>query len=188
MLDCHAEEIDPAAMRLLVVRHAKSEKAEPGTPDRDRHLNGRGEKDAATMGAYIARHALTPDLALVSTAQRTQETWQRMSAALPADPKLIYEEQLYNAGSRATLAIIRKIQGTASTVLVLGHNPGLHDLARNLIASGDIDARERLNEGLPTAGLVVIDFAAETWDKLHAHAGRLERFVTPRSLAAADRA
>ena len=48
--------------------------------------------------------------------------------------------------------------------------------------AGDIEARERLNEGLPTAGLVVIDFAAETWDKLHAHAGRLERFVTPRSL------
>ena len=169
-------------MRLMVFRHAKSEKAEPGKPDRERHLNGRGERDAATMGAYIARHALIPDLVLVSTAQRTRETWQHMNAALPVDPKLIYEEKLYNAGSRVTLAVIRKIPGTVPTVLVLGHNPGLHDLARNLIASGDIEARERLNEGLPTAGLVVIDFAAETWDKLHAHAGRLERFVTPRSL------
>jgi phosphohistidine phosphatase len=62
------------------------------------------------------------------------------------------------------------------TLLVIGHNPGLHDLARMLIASGDVEARERLNEGLPTAGR-----------KLHVHGGRLERFVTPRSLAAADR-
>lgn len=175
-------------MRLLVFRHAKSEKAEPGKPDRERHLNGRGERDAAFMGAYIARHALIPDLTLVSTAQRTRETWQRMSAALPAHPQLVYEEKLYNAGSRTALAILRKIEGIVPAVMVIGHNPGLHDLARNLVASGDIEARERLNEGLPTAGLVVIDFAAETWDRLHAHAGRLERFVTPRSLADADQA
>ena len=58
--------------------------------------------------------------------------------------------------------------------------------ARLLIASGDVEARERLNEGLPTAGLAVIDFAGKDWRKLHPHGGRLERFVTPRSLAAAD--
>jgi phosphohistidine phosphatase len=70
---------------------------------------------------------------------------------------------------------------------VIGHNPGLHDLARLLIASGDVEARERLNEGLPTAGLAVIEFAAETWRKLHPQGGRLERFVSPRSLAEAHR-
>ena len=67
--------------------------------------------------------------------------------------------------------------------MVIGHNPGLHETARLLIASGDVEARERLNEGLPTAGLAVIDFAGEDWRKLHPHGGRLERFVTPRSLA-----
>lgn len=187
MLDCHMLEIDPAAMRLLVLRHAKSEKAEPGMPDRDRPLNARGQRDAATIGAYIARHRLAPDLALVSTAQRTHETWERVAAALSMPPAPIYEERLYNAGGNAILAVIRQIDGIARTLLVIGHNPGLHDLARTLIASGDVEWRERLNEGLPTAGLAVIDFAVENWRKLHAHGGRLERFVTPRSLAAADR-
>jgi phosphohistidine phosphatase len=187
MLDCHMPEIDAAAMRLLVLRHAKSEKAEPGMPDRERRINSRGQRDAATMGAYIARHGLAPDLAVVSTAQRTRETWERIAAALSMPPAPIYEERLYNAGYDAILTVIRQIDRIARTLLVIGHNPGLHDLARTLIASGDVEWRERLNEGLPTAGLVVIDFAAESWRKLHAHAGRLERFVTPRSLAAADR-
>jgi phosphohistidine phosphatase len=180
-------EIDAATMRLLVLRHAKSEKAEAGMSDRERRLNARGQRDATTMGAYIARHGLAPDLAVVSTAQRTRETWERIAAALSMPPAPIYEEGLYNARSDALLAVIRQIDGIAPTLLVIGHNPGLHDLARTLIASGDVEWRERLNEGLPTAGLVVVDFAAGNWRKLHAHAGRLERFVTPRSLASADR-
>jgi phosphohistidine phosphatase len=72
-------------------------------------------------------------------------------------------------------------------LLMIGHNPGLHDAARSLIASGDVEARERLNEGLPTSGLVVIDFPGKDWRKLHAPGGRLDRFITPRSLASADR-
>jgi phosphohistidine phosphatase len=187
MVDCHMPKIDPAAMRLLVLRHAKSEKAEPGMPDRKRPLNARGQRDAATIGAYIARHGLVPDLALVSAAQRTRETWEQIAATLSTPPAPVYEERLYNAGGNAILALIRQIDGSARTLLLIGHNPGLHDLARTLIASGDVESRERLNEGLPTAGLVVIDFAAENWRKLHQHGGRLERFVTPRSLAAADR-
>jgi phosphohistidine phosphatase len=98
-----------------------------------------------------------------------------------------YEERLYNATSEAILAIVKQTKSDIRTLLVIGHNPGLYDLARVLIASGDIEARERLNEGLPTAGLAVIDFAAESWRKLHEHAGRLEHFITPRSLATAGR-
>jgi phosphohistidine phosphatase len=68
---------------------------------------------------------------------------------------------------------------------MVGHNPGLHDAARLLIATGDTAARERLNEGLPTSGLLVIDFAGNDWKKLHPRSGRLERFITPRTLKAA---
>jgi len=98
-----------------------------------------------------------------------------------------YEDRLYDAGAQAILALVQETPPAVRTLLVIGHNPGLHDFARLLIASGDVEARERLNEGLPTAGLAVIDFAAKDWRKLHPHGGRLERFVTPRSLAAADR-
>jgi len=71
------------------------------------------------------------------------------------------------------------------TLLVVGHNPGLQDLATMLIASGDVEARQRLKEKFPTSGLVVIDFALDDWSRVHAHAGRLDHFISPRSLAAA---
>jgi phosphohistidine phosphatase len=172
-------------MRLMLLRHAKSEKAEAGEPDRERHLNGRGRGDAPVIGAYMAHHALIPDLALVSPAVRTRETWERIVAELPNRPRETFEERLYNAGRQGILAVIKETAASVRTLMAVGHNPGLHDLARQLIASGDVEARERLNEGLPTSGLVVIDFAGNDWRKLHARSGRLMHFITPRSLAAA---
>lgn len=174
-------------MRLMLLRHAKAEKAEAGMPDHARLLNARGRSDAALIGAYIDRHSLAPDRVIVSTAQRTCETWEHLADELAAPVTAAFEERLYNAGAHAILALLKRTEPEMRSVLVIGHNPGLHDAARLLIASGDVEARERLNEGLPTSGLAVIDFAAANWRKLHAHGGRLERFITPRSLAAADR-
>ena len=174
-------------MRLMLLRHAKSEKAEPGLRDHERRLNDRGERDAETIGAYLARHGLLPDLVAVSTSQRTRQTWEHVAAMLFASPPASFEERLYNAGAEAILAVVKETKPAVRTLMVIGHNPGLHEGARLLIASGDVEARERLNEGLPTTGLAVIDFAGKDWRKLHPHGGRLERFVTPRSLAAADR-
>ena len=174
-------------MRLMLLRHAKSEKAEPGMGDHERRLSARGQNDTSAIGDYMARHGLLPDLVVVSTAQRTRETWDRLASALSRRPAVTYEDRLYNAGTPAILELVKETAAAVRTLLVIGHNPGLHDVARLLIASGDVEARERLNEGLPTSGLALIDFAAENWRKLHPRGGRLERFVTPRSLAAADR-
>ena len=172
-------------MRLMLLRHAKSEKAEPGMSDRDRGLTQRGRGDAQRMGAYMAHHAFIPDRSIVSSARRTRETWECLATAFSAPPPVSYDDRLYNAGPDALLAVIREADRSARTQLVIGHNPGLHEIARRLIAAGDVEARERLNEGLPTAGLAVIDFAGDSWRTLHVHGGRLERFVTPRSLKAA---
>jgi len=180
-------DIDAAAMRLMLLRHAKSEKAEPGMSDQPRRLNARGKNDASVIGAYMARHGLVADLVLVSTAERTRQTWERVAGALAKPPRVVYEDGLYNAGADAIIALVKKTAPAVRTLLVVGHNPGLHEAARRLIASGDVEARERLNEGLPTSGLAVIDFAGKDWRKLHPHGGRLERFVSPRSLAEADR-
>ncbi len=174
-------------MRLILLRHAKSEKAEAGMGDHERRLNARGRDDAPLIGAYMARHGLVPDCAVVSTAARTRETWERVAAALAGRPRVIYEDRLYEARPEAMLAVVKESGPAVRTLLLVGHNPGLHELARLLIASGDVEARERLNEGLPTSGLAVIDFAGRDWRKVHPHGGRLERFVSPRSLAAADR-
>jgi phosphohistidine phosphatase len=172
-------------MRLMLLRHAKSEKAAPGMPDRERALNARGRKDAADLGAYLVHHALVPEQVVVSSARRTRETWERLALAFATPPATAYDDRLYNADPERILKVITTANQAAHTLLVIGHNPGLHDVAGLLIASGDVAARERLNEGLPTTGLAVIDFAGNDWRALRPHGGRLERFVTPRSLAAA---
>ena len=164
--------------RLMLLRHAKTASAEPGENDRDRKLTARGRADAPVIGAYIAHHRLVPDLALVSPAVRAEETWDLVAGALPAQPRLVKDERIYNASPRRLSTLIRETRQAAS-ILLVGHNPGLHELAVSLIASGDVDARERLFEKLPTCGLVVIDLPFDDWSKLHANSGRLERFVTP---------
>jgi phosphohistidine phosphatase len=174
-------------MRLMLLRHAKAEKAEPGMGDHERGLNARGESDTALIGAYIARHALIPDAVVVSTARRTRETWEGLAAALPGPRLATFDDRLYNARTETIITVVKATAPAVRTLMLIGHNPGLHDVARLLIASGDVEARERLNEGLPTAGLAVIEFAAESWRKVHLHGGRLERFVSPRSLADAHR-
>lgn len=171
--------------RLLLLRHAKAERAVPSAPDRARKLDERGRKDAATMGAYLATHKLSPDRVLVSPAARTQETWTLAAAAWRPAPPAKTVPQLYDADPGAIVAAIQDAPAAAQTLLVVAHNPGLHDLALLLIATGDIDARELLREKLPTSGLVVIDFPYDAWADLHPQSGRLERFVSPRSLEAA---
>jgi phosphohistidine phosphatase len=171
--------------RLLLFRHAKAEASEPGMQDRARMLVERGRKDAAKIGAYMAGHALIPDRVVISPAARTQETWKFAAAAFRAAPAAMTVEQLYNATAHAIFAVIKQTPAGAHTLLAIGHNPGLHEVALLLIASGDIDTRERLREKLPTAGLVIIDFAFDAWSKLHPQSGRLERFVSPKSLEAA---
>ena len=168
--------------RLLLLRHAKSERSEAGGRDHARSLNQRGRGEAPKIGAYMARHGLVPDRAMVSTAARAQETWTLAAAAFATAPATISVERLYEAGPQAILELLRELPADIGTLLVVGHNPGLQELAALLVASGEVEARERLREGLPTAGLAAIDFAFDDWRKLHAQSGRLERFVSPRSL------
>jgi phosphohistidine phosphatase len=173
------------SMRLLIFRHAKAERGAPGTRDRDRPLAPRGLKDAPRMGAFMAHHKLVPRHALVSPARRTRETWDGLAGTLPGAIPVFYEDRLYDATPEAIVAVIKETPANIRTLIVVGHNPGLHETARLLIASGDVEARERLTEGLPTSGLAVIDFAGNDWEKIHPSSGRLEQFVTPRLLRAA---
>jgi phosphohistidine phosphatase len=171
--------------RLLLLRHAKTERAAPGEHDRDRKLMERGRTDAPIIGAYLVRHRFVPDLALVSPATRAAETWALVAAAFPeTSPRVVSDERIYNAVPETLMGLIRETT-QAHSVIVVGHNPSLHDLALQLIASGDVEARERLCEKLPTCGLVIIDFPFDDWWRLHVNAGRLERFVSPHLIAEA---
>jgi len=170
----------------MLLRHAKTERPEPGQRDRDRKLVKRGRSDAETIAGYVVHHDLIPDLALVSPARRTQETWELIANGFRKAPRHIEEERIYNASTDSLMTLIGGTRG-AHSLLIIGHNPGLYEVALLLVASGDIAMRERLAEKLPTSGLVIIDFAFDAWTKLRPQSGRLEHFVTPRLLGnAAD--
>jgi phosphohistidine phosphatase len=177
----------------MLLRHAKSDWAQSGMPDTTRPLNARGEAAARLMGGYMARHALVPGRVLCSPSQRTRETLTGLAAQWPAGVEIVFEERLYAAAAPVILAVIQAQHDgahddrhdAAPTLLVIGHNPGLHEAAELLIAAGDVGLRERLREKFPTAALAVIDFAVDRWDRVRDRCGRLDRYVTPRSIAAA---
>jgi phosphohistidine phosphatase len=170
--------------RLLILRHAKTEPADPGQDDHNRALVERGRREAGQIGAYMASHALIPDRVVLSPARRAQETWKHLSEALKPAPGAATDDRVYEATPQDIFSILAGAPAPVKSLMVVGHNPSLHEVALMLIASGDIEARERLREKLTTGGLVIIDFAFDDWSKLHPRSGRLERFVTPKSIEA----
>ena len=170
--------------RLLLLRHAKAERLQSGGRDHDRVLTERGRSDATKLGVFLARHGFVPERTIVSASARTRETWALLSSAFGRPPAVDFDERLYDATPQTILQTIKAVARETATLMVIGHNPGLHELAAMLIASGDIDARERLGEGFPTSALAAIGFAADDWSAVHPHGGRLEHFVTPKWLAA----
>jgi phosphohistidine phosphatase len=170
--------------QLLLLRHAKSSRGDATLPDRDRPLNGRGRHAAAAMRAAMRRLGLAPDLILVSPSRRTLQT---LEALEPWDDTPLTEHvavlYLGNAGQLRTL--LRGVAETVRSVLLIGHNPGMHDLALELAgdaAQAEPDAvMRRLMEKYPPGAL--IEFAvAGPWRQLGAGGGRLVRFLTPQEL------
>lgn len=174
-------------IRLMLLRHAKSDWSSSGMSDTARPLNERGEAAARLMGGYMARHALIPGRVLCSPAQRTLKTWAGISSEWRDEVDVTFEERLYAATPQTILSLIRTRDDATRTLLVIGHNPGLQEAAELLIAAGDVELRERLREKFPTAALAVIDFAVNKWGRIHDRSGRLDRYVTPRSIAAATK-
>ena len=172
-------------LRLMLLRHAKSDWSSSGMQDTARPLNERSEAAARLMGGYMARHSLIPQRVLCSPARRTRETWAGIAAQWPAEVAIVFDERLYVATPQVLMSVIRSQDDTTRTLLVIGHNPGLQETAELLIAAGDVELRERLREKFPTAALSVIDFAVDKWGRIHDRSGRLDRYVTPRSVAAA---
>src|SRR5258708_858083 len=148
--------------RLMLLRHAKTENDAPSGKDQDRRLDDRGRLDAAEIGGWIARHPPFPDLVLVSPPARSHQTWDiawdAMRGRLPP-PRLEYPAELYGADPSALLQIIHAAAtADPQRLLLVGHNPGLHELAFGLTGSGNAAARRALADNLPTSGLAVIDF------------------------------
>ncbi|WP_018684136.1 SixA phosphatase family protein [Actinokineospora enzanensis] len=117
--------------RLVVLRHAKSAWPD-GVPDYRRPLNDRGRRDAPAVGRWLATHIEDIDLALVSPATRTRQTWELAAAHLPTVPPTTFDEQLYGEGAGSILTVLAEIPDTARTILLIGHNPDLEDVVETL--------------------------------------------------------
>jgi phosphohistidine phosphatase len=169
-------------MRLFLLRHGKSAWPD-GIDDLERPLARRGREASERMGHYLAKEGLVPDLALVSPARRTQETWTLAKHAL-GDVPMRSEPRIYEAPPERLLAVIREADAGVGTLLLVGHNPGLEELLRLLLPAEERYARGKTK--FSTAGLAVIDLAAPGWREVKPGAGALDRFVTPRSLGWRD--
>ncbi|SEQ01606.1 SixA phosphatase family protein [Microlunatus flavus] len=122
------------ARRLVLLRHAKSSWAEAGLADADRPLNDRGRRDAAAAGRWLAAEVGRPDLVLCSTALRTRQTWSGATSAAPllADVPVRYEAAVYEAWSDTLLDLVRALAPDVRTAVLVGHSPGVPDLAERL--------------------------------------------------------
>ncbi|MET0606893.1 MAG: histidine phosphatase family protein [Beijerinckiaceae bacterium] len=171
--------------RLILFRHAKSDWPQ-GVADHDRPLASRGRAQAPVMGAYLASEMLVPDLAIVSTALRAQETWRLASAAFREAAPQRDDKRVFAAPAERLLAIAREAPPETRVLVMVGHNPGFHEAAARFVGHGDRYAFARMRAKFPTSALAVLDFAVDGWGDIDWRAGRLDRFVTPKSLGGED--
>lgn len=163
--------------RLYLLRHAKSRWADPGSRDYDRALEPAGKADAETLASAMLLAGYVPQLVLCSGARRARETWEAASRHLQAED-VHYMEKLYSSDAGGYLEIIRA-SGNMDSVLVVGHNPMMEDLALALSRDGDTDALASVAHGFPTCGLAVLRFSTAL-SEIEPDNGYLEDFLVPR--------
>jgi phosphohistidine phosphatase len=167
--------------QLLLLRHAKSSWDEPKLADRDRPLNKRGRRAAGQIRRAMLDLGLTPDVVLVSPSRRTLET---LAAIEPWDDTPLVEqvELLYLATAPQMLGVLHGMNETVRSVLLVGHNPGIHELSVQLAGSSVADeATQRLAHAFPTGALAEFAIATQ-WQHLASAGSRLVRFLTPKDL------
>lgn len=166
---------------ILLLRHAKSAWDSPRLADHDRPLNRRGEQAAQTMADHIAHHSPRPDLILCSTAMRTRQTLAPLVGALgsPAPP-ISLEKGLYLASEDELVERLQALPEDIETILLIGHNEGIGELAVALAGHGPRQVLERLREKYPTGALASLRLPPGPWSSLGPGTCELLAFVRPR--------
>ena len=160
--------------RLIVVRHAKAEKAEAHRSDFERPLAGRGRRDAAEMGHRLARRGIHPDAVVSSPAPRALETARIIARELDFPwSEILLRKRAYQADGREWLTLLRDFPDHARCAMIVGHNPGLTELVQTLANA--------FSAQLPTAAVVVLDLAVDAWAALRPGSAGLNLFDTPKS-------
>ena len=144
--------------RLILLRHGKAESASSSGDDFERGLTDRGKRDSALMGRVLSDLRLSPDLALVSTARRAQETWAEAAFAFPA-ARAQALRPLYLASLQQLEQAVAAVRDAAQVLLIVGHNPGLHEFALSHLRGPSSPAGNRVIESFPTAAAAVFSVA-----------------------------
>jgi phosphohistidine phosphatase len=168
-----------SGLRLYLMRHAKSSWDDPGTADFDRPLNERGRRAAAEMGALMAAKGYVPDRILCSNATRAQQTLAGVLGELPTTPEIIHTRGIYEADTARLLQLIRTSGSASAALMMIGHNPGIGELAQELAGGGNLAAVGRVQAKFATAALAVLSFTGSRWEEISRGAGRLDAFHTP---------
>jgi phosphohistidine phosphatase len=177
---------------LVLLRHAKS--AWPDVPDHDRPLARRGRRDAPAMGSWLGGAGYVPDQVVCSTARRARQTWELVQSALGVVPAAVFDDRVYEASAARLLDLIRRTPAVTRTLLIVGHDPAVPELARTLAAAPRARAGTgndaapaamlgRMHAKFPTAAIAVFECTGD-WAQLTPGRARLAWFVTPRELRA----
>jgi phosphohistidine phosphatase len=157
--------------RLLLLRHAKSSWDDPGLADHDRPLAPRGRKAAALMASYLSEERIRPALVLCSTAVRARETLEGVGLS----DDVVFERELYGASAGELLERLGRVPDSVESAMLIGHNPGMHDLALMLGGTGDVERK------FPTGALATFAFDGG-WSGLGPGRAELVDFVRPKQL------
>lgn len=164
--------------RLAVLRHAKSDWP-AGVADRDRPLGRRGQRDAPAAGRWIAEHVGVPDVVWCSPARRTRETWELLAPQLGGSPAVEFDERIYEASVSDLIEVLRETAKGSSSVLLVGHNPGVQELVLALAGGQHNEVQMLAETKFPTSGVALLDVNGP-WRELASGSARLADFAVPR--------
>ena len=169
---------------IHVLRHAKSSWKDPSLDDHERPLAKRGRKTAKAIAEYLRQAKITPDLVICSTAVRARQTLDPIAKAIKP-PKIVFEKGIYDVAQRKLWKYVWNLPGRAECVLLIGHNPGLHDFA---LALADAPSRKGLppqGGKFPTGAMATFCFDG-TWNELRLGSAVVAAFTTPKEMASQE--
>ena len=181
MLEIHTPHGHGYVVRtVILLRHGKSSWSDPTLSDVDRPLAPRGERAARRIAKHLRRKRIRPAVVLCSPSLRTRQTLEAIEPSLDKDCSVEVVTELYAASEEDLLEQLRALPDSADSVMLIGHNPGLQELALGL-ASGGVD-RPKLEEKFPTGALATLVVGSDSWATLAPGKAELVDYVVPRQL------
>ena len=168
--------------QLAILRHAKSDWGNPGLTDFDRPLNKRGRKAAKKMGRILRERGLAFGQIVSSPAQRAKETVERFRIGYEQDCDVRFEPSIYLASTGTLLGLVNGLSDDAGTVMIVGHNPGFHDIVLRLTRENGDGLRDKVGANFPTGAFALIDFPVEKWADVEPASGEIRLVIFPREI------